>query len=1486
MENKQQHKKPRSLKWPIILLGIILVIAGGRFLLKSDWLMDKVRDFAVEQVNNELNGTLTIDEIRGDLLFGLTIKGITLDDPEGTRVLSADSVRLAYTLPALARSPHKLDFIRIDGASAFIEQDADSIWNVEKLAEPDAEPEETDPLYWAVNRLIIENSSLSVISAMLPDGRLGLQDISFNGGAEMLKSGWYANINNFSLSLQEERLPQQVQFAMKGSGQDGRITLESLVINSGRSLLQSRLKINETESIDGSAELLPLAYRDLLAYAEDLPLQQDLEISLRIGGTLSNLELGLTAEAPGLQNLALQTVLDSRNPYTLKELELDVTGFDGSLLTGIDELPDFDSFRFRGAGSIPLEQYEQSQFAGTIGLQNLTAGEQHIGQFDAEYSLENESIGLIATLQKEDQQINLEANSSFLFDRIPQWNAVISSPGLNIAVWLNDERFESKIPLHASISGSGITSEELQMTLSLLIDEGSYGDQAFRKIEFNGDVNPQQITGNLESLLDKSRLVSSFTLNNWRDEIPNYSFDAHLKAFNVAELSGMENFPTYINGSFLGEGSGFTLEKLTLDASASLDSSMVNREPIETLEASFNISDQVLTVSEATLESPIADAGFSLRQHIIELQHPDNRLDFNAIIKDINSLAPLFGVETIGTKGTVEGRLARNREGILEFNGNLDLEDVFVDTIFTSNRITGYADILLTENPEVSAGVEFFDPYFGEFGVQDVKMETVTTIFEERYTGTVGFEIINEAESSLRHQGEFEYADEALTLTTGLLDFNTPYRNLVLQQPFEIYYADQSLRVDTLQIQTDNADSYLKLWAPRIDSLHQDIGLSAKMLNLGVLQRTIMEDQFFDAFLSGQIQIYNTPDSLSFEGDGLLENIKYENGSMDSVQFSTEIRDEWLDFDMTGHHDGRELFYSKFTVPFVPADPATFDDQFFDQEIDGQFSMQEVPIAYWFSFLPEGEEMTQNTKGLISFNGRMGGLAGAPEFDGDLSIGSARFSGVPFDSLGIDIQYRHEDDQIGFSGVGISRENRVLDFSALLPFKIDLRAFEIILPDDDDEVFVELATSDFNLALFNDYVDRDQVRQIEGRLNGRLELAGPLAAMEPRGSMELSRGSVRIVQAGITISEVNSLVNITPDTISLEQFTMRSGPGRVTGTGTVALQNLEAAEIDLQFRGRQFRAANTQVYNAIVDFDSRLTGTTSEPRLQGSLSFLSGFVNLQNFGDRAIEAVELDDEEPAEPLQFYEMLAIEMDVNFRRQFFIRNRQFLDMEIELGGQVDLLKEAEGELQMFGTVEGVRGYARPLGRNFTIDDAQVTFTGPVDNPEMNVRTVYQPPQAQMDVRIFYIIEGFVQDPQFRFESEPQMELQDIISYTVFGRPFYELESWEQVVAGSGGGPSAADVALDVLLDRVEMLAAQRLGIDVVQVDNSRTGSNSNTSILTGWYLNRKTFFAVINEVSANPKTLFLLEYMLMENLEMIITQGDDPRQGVDFRWKYDY
>lgn len=98
---------------------------------------------------------------------------------------------------------------------------------------------------------------------------------------------------------------------------------------------------------------------------------------------------------------------------------------------------------------------------------------------------------------------------------------------------------------------------------------------------------------------------------------------------------------------------------------------------------------------------------------------------------------------------------------------------------------------------------------------------------------------------------------------------------------------------------------------------------------------------------------------------------------------------------------------------------------------------------------------------------------------------------------------------------------------------------------------------------------------------------------------------------------------------------------------------------------------------------------------------------------------------------------------------------------------------------------------------------------------------------------------------------------------------------------------ELTYEVLLGRAEDLAVDRLGLDVVQVSSYTVGLERATAIQTGWYLSPSTYFGIIHEVyETTPRTLFRLEYALKENLELVLTQGNDRRQGIDLLWGNDY
>ncbi|MEX0648380.1 MAG: translocation/assembly module TamB domain-containing protein [Balneolaceae bacterium] len=1486
MEKEKQHKSSKW-RWVLYIIAFILVlIAAARIALKSNWLLDLARDLAVEQVNSQINGTMSIDNVRGDLLNGFIVTGIRLQDSENQDVLLADTIRVMYQIVSLLGSPHQVDELSVQGIDIFAVQNQDSTWNIQTLL-PESEDttQEEEGISWHADQITLSDVNMHVQSEIfLPDGAVNLEGLRADLTAGSDHQGFYGNLRALDFSVLENNLPEPVDIWLSGSGSENRVTLETLVVQTSRSWFEMAGEYRGDDGIEGEAALSPLSWRDLAAYLEDLPLQQDVQVELGASGTLSNLNLSLQASAEGMDNLRINAGITIENSPVLNRLDISSNQINTPLLTGQDDFPLIDSFSFSGEGVLNFEHPDQANWTGNVDVSGIRYQDYRIDVISSGYRWQEGRAEIDGMLGLNGQEIELLASGENLTGGEPVWSAGFSSNEFNPAMWLNNPDLKGVINIRGNVNGKGFNPDDFLASFEFTADGSRFGEQSFSEVNLSGNLNPSRLEAFMAARLEQSELTLDFVSENWQSE-PDYSFETRLIEFNLEELAGIQGFPTYLNGTLRGSGSGMTPQNLAMTASVRFDSSHVNHEPIDTLWADINIQSEFLNIENAQLHSPVADADFSLRQHLQDMTNPGNRLDFNASSKDLTSLASLFGFERLEAPGRFTGNMARNNDGILQFNGNFEFEDVFVDTIFNSSFITGTIEAFILDEPEVELNVDFTDPAVNGLSVQDVQFYTQTTFAENETRGNIGFSVSDE-ENSLFHRGEYSVDSTLVYLQTYGLEFTTSLRTLRLVEPFDATYSDEILSIDTLSIQSPNGGAYLTLWAPHVDSLRQQGGLNAQNLNLGALQQALIGEPLFEGLLSASVLFLNSPDTLEISASGKLNDIRYESGEMDSLRFTSDLSDEWLNMELAGWHQSDRLLYGSARIPFLPGDPLAFDDRFFDRDVEGQFNLSNSNLNYWLSFLPEND--IEETEGRISAEAVLGGVAGNPELNGNLTITNGRFSGIPVDSVGIDVFYLHDEENVELEGGITAQGRRILDFSAMLPFLVDLRAAEILLPADEDSVFANVRTNDFDLALFRDYVDRDLIRQPGGRLDGEVTISGPLAALHSEGRMNLASGSMRVVPAGITINEIQSRINFEQDRIELAEFSMRSGPGRIRASGQIGLDNLDPGQLQLRVRGNQFRAANTQDYNAIIDVDATLEGTMQNPDFRGSLTFLNGFFFLQNFGERSVEDVRLEEEEEMESFAFYDSLAMEMDVNFTRQFFIRNRQYLDMEIELEGQLDLLKERNGELEIFGALEGVEGYARPLGKNFQLEEAVVSFFGPVDEPELNIRTLFEPPQRETEVRIYYIIEGTAQEPSFRFESEPELELQDIISYTIFGRPFYELESWEQTVAGNGaGGPSAADLAIDVLLDRVEMLAAQRFGIDVVQIDNSGSGSNSTTSIKTGWYLNQRTFFAILNEISSTrPRTLFILEYLLTENLELILTQGDDTREGIDLRWHYDY
>ena len=160
--------------------------------------------------------------------------------------------------------------------------------------------------------------------------------------------------------------------------------------------------------------------------------------------------------------------------------------------------------------------------------------------------------------------------------------------------------------------------------------------------------------------------------------------------------------------------------------------------------------------------------------------------------------------------------------------------------------------------------------------------------------------------------------------------------------------------------------------------------------------------------------------------------------------------------------------------------------------------------------------------------------------------------------------------------------------------------------------------------------------------------------------------------------------------------------------GQINLAELTLGEFDLTMTADDFLAIDSREYEAVVDADLTLQGTTAQPVLGGDLEIQRAEINLtEQTTAPDLENVQLTErdlrtleqrfgirvtEDDTTTFDFYEALAMNLNVVLERDTWLRSRTNPRMDIQFGGSLDLRKIAVGDLagasaSLSGTLSGL-------------------------------------------------------------------------------------------------------------------------------------------------------------------------------------------------------
>ena len=320
---------------------------------------------------------------------------------------------------------------------------------------------------------------------------------------------------------------------------------------------------------------------------------------------------------------------------------------------------------------------------------------------------------------------------------------------------------------------------------------------------------------------------------------------------------------------------------------------------------------------------------------------------------------------------------------------------------------------------------------------------------------------------------------------------------------------------------------------------------------------------------------------------------------------------------------------------------------------------------------------------------------------------------------------------------------------------------------------------------------------LQARMDGRRDA--------PRFSGQLQGDDMAVRSAVDGVAFINGQLRATldGDRLSIDRFALEGRGGAARGGTLAASGSARWLSVDTAGPRRlqpliELQATATQL-RASVRPDRRLTASgTVQARLDGAALTLRGRL-------RADEALILLPDElaptlgsdvvvrgttrPPEPEGLRVVPDVQLDLDLGPRFEVRG-QGIDTRLE--GQLSVRSTAALPTpRLLGEVRTAAGSYRAYGQRLSIETGVLRFTGPPDNPTLDI-TAVRPNSAQ---RVGVQIGGTAQAPRVRLFSEPELPDSEKLAWLVLGRPASgagaEAAVLQQaalaLIAGRGGDPA---------------------------------------------------------------------------------------------------
>jgi translocation and assembly module TamB len=561
------------------------------------------------------------------------------------------------------------------------------------------------------------------------------------------------------------------------------------------------------------------------------------------------------------------------------------------------------------------------------------------------------------------------------------------------------------------------------------------------------------------------------------------------------------------------------------------------------------------------------------------------------------------------------------------------------------------------------------------------------------------------------------------------------------------------------------------------------------------------------------------------------------------------------------------------------------------------------------------EHLTLQNRG---FTGRadatatIDGTVKAPIVSGNLAITGGGFQTYKYESLQAKVGY----DGLGFDLDATLQQSATESLTAL--GRVPLTLFQRseaghVAPRPGDELDLHFTSTPLSLGIIQGFTTT--VTNVTGVLRMDVRLTGAGEDPHAEGIVDIQGGSFAVPATGVSYSGLDTSVALSPERITVPSLQIVDEEGeRMTIAGSLGVHAREVGSVDVTITSGNFELLDNELGRVGVATNLKITGELRRPKIEGDAKLESARLEVDkilalfydpyavnampdiaapdtgaaaNAGAEAATRQALAKAEtsaaaagasaapPSAPISAFAPLELKVHLRIPETLVLRGKSLRpggptgtalgDVNITVGGDIDLTKDPDAPLILLGSVDTVRGTYQFQGRRFDlVRGGTVKFTGePQINPLLDVTATRQIPNTGVEARVH--ITGSVLAPELELTSNPPLDESDILSLIVFNRPVNELGSGERSsLAATAGG-----IATGFLAAPLGESIGRALDLDLFEITTSTDDGALGAGVTVGQQIGERAFLKLHQQFGEHTNTEFMLDYQLADFLRLEAT-----------------